>query len=507
MNVSGRVARGSFARVMRNAGWTMAAYVIPALVGLATIPPLLKGLGPERFGLLSLVYLLIGYLGPLDLGISRAGTRALARSFADKDRQEVGLVLWSGMTGLVIIGSVAGATVYLARHMLTHSIFGVEAPFDAEAASIIGVVGMAAPLLLLRGITHGAVEAAERFDLSGAVKVAFSLLNYTIPLAGLWLGWTLTQIVAGLMVTAALSVAAYLVLLHTFVGLPLRPRFSRSCLVRLFRFGSGVTLSSVAIVAVGQLDKLIVVAVLGLPALGIYAVAQEVASRLLLVPTAFAAAAFPQFSVESAHHAGGSLFARTTASAVIMVFLPAIIFIGAGPELLSMWLGPEFGASAGFILQILCLSIYTSVIGYIAFAFVQATGRPGTIAAIQWLQLPLFAMALWLLATWLGLAGVAIAVVLRTLVEVPVFVWLAARFDRSVVPALHSERSFHAILSGFLCLALALMVTAGWSSAHVRIGASAALTGAFIAYVWYVGPLRAEFEAVRARLHRQPVLQ
>jgi O-antigen/teichoic acid export membrane protein len=56
----------------RNTIWNLIGQLVPLLVGMVAIPPLVRGLGIDRFGLLSLVWVIIGYFSFFDLGLGRA---------------------------------------------------------------------------------------------------------------------------------------------------------------------------------------------------------------------------------------------------------------------------------------------------------------------------------------------------------------------------------------------------------------------------------------------------
>ena len=65
----------------RNAGLNLVASIIPLPLALIAIPLLLRGIGIEKFGILTIAWALIGYAGFLDLGICRAITKFCAESF------------------------------------------------------------------------------------------------------------------------------------------------------------------------------------------------------------------------------------------------------------------------------------------------------------------------------------------------------------------------------------------------------------------------------------------
>ena len=65
-------------RMARNAVWTLLSLGAPMLIALAAIPALIRTLGADRFGIVTLSWLLIGYCSLFDLGLGRALTRVVS---------------------------------------------------------------------------------------------------------------------------------------------------------------------------------------------------------------------------------------------------------------------------------------------------------------------------------------------------------------------------------------------------------------------------------------------
>jgi len=64
----------------RNTLLNLLGQAVPLLVGVLTIPFIVHGLGTERFGLLSLAWVILGYFTIFDLGLGRATTKPAAAS-------------------------------------------------------------------------------------------------------------------------------------------------------------------------------------------------------------------------------------------------------------------------------------------------------------------------------------------------------------------------------------------------------------------------------------------
>src|SRR5262249_43478477 len=62
--------------------WNLAGEALPALAAAASIPILVHRLGPQRFGALTLAWIVAGYFGLFDFGLGRALTKMMAEEFA-----------------------------------------------------------------------------------------------------------------------------------------------------------------------------------------------------------------------------------------------------------------------------------------------------------------------------------------------------------------------------------------------------------------------------------------
>jgi O-antigen/teichoic acid export membrane protein len=68
--------------VAKNTMYNLFGYGLPLLVAVLLIPPLIKGLGEEKFGILSLSWVIVGYFSFFDFGIGRALTKIIAEKIS-----------------------------------------------------------------------------------------------------------------------------------------------------------------------------------------------------------------------------------------------------------------------------------------------------------------------------------------------------------------------------------------------------------------------------------------
>ena len=81
----------------RNTLWNLAGSALPLLAGAALIPYTLAALGNEAFGVLTLIWGLIGYFSLFDLGVGRALTFKLSQLGATGQQADISATLRAGM--------------------------------------------------------------------------------------------------------------------------------------------------------------------------------------------------------------------------------------------------------------------------------------------------------------------------------------------------------------------------------------------------------------------------
>jgi len=73
----------------RNTILNFVGQALPLLVGFLTIPITIQWLGADRFGIISIVWVIIGYFGFFDLGLGRATTKFVAEAFGKGEFEKV----------------------------------------------------------------------------------------------------------------------------------------------------------------------------------------------------------------------------------------------------------------------------------------------------------------------------------------------------------------------------------------------------------------------------------
>lgn len=432
---------------------------LPLLVALAAVPFLVKRLGVDRFGLLSLAWLLVGYLSILDLGMGRALTYFVASRLGDERREEIGAAVATTLRLLLALGVGAAAVGLVAADFVVTRLLEVPRPLQAEAAAGLRLLALAVPAVLQTSALRGLLEARQRFGLATALRAPVGALTFLAPAA---VARVRPDLVAVLGALAALRVAAWL--LHSWACRRAEPgffeggRFERALVRPLLGLGGWMTVSNVVSPLMVSVDRLVLGGLLSLAAVAHYSVPAEIVGNLGLLPGAVAGVLFPAFASAGSREPGETerLLRRGVVYVLAAVGPVALAVVLLRREGLTLWLGAEFAAASAGVLAVLAVGYWINALARLPFWLLQGLGRPDLTAKLHLAELPLYVGGLLFAASRWGLAGVAAAWTLRVAADAALLVVVSGGLVPALRPAL--RRSALAAAGGAAVLLLAARV-------------------------------------------------
>lgn len=389
-------------------------------MAVITIPFVVRGLGTDRFGLLSMAWVVLGYFTIFDLGLGRATTKYVAEALGKGEAHRVRDIIWTAVTVQAIMGLVGGIVMLGITDLLVERVLNIPPELMDEARIAFHLLALSIPVVLISSSFSGALEAKQRFDLINAVRIPSSILTYLLPLIGLALGLDLPGIVA-LILLARFGALAAFVMMNLRINSELREySASLAMLSRLFAYGGWVTVSSVIGPILVYLDRFLIGSLLTISAVAYYTAPYEAVTRLWVISASLTMTLFPAFSTLQ----GGkdekrleALFARSV-KYILLATGPVVIMIWlfAG-EILYTWLGADFATESTSAMQILAFGVLINSFGQTPFAFLQGVGRPDLPAKFHLIELPVYIALAWILVSQFGIAGAAAAWTMRVALD------------------------------------------------------------------------------------------
>ena len=180
-------------------------------------------------------------------------------------------------------------------------------------------------------------------------------------------------------------------------------------------------------------DRFAIAALVSLAAASYYFVPQEIALRLLIIPSAIATTIFPMLARSGPDRRHHGRIAQGASLAVAATCLPLCAAIATFAEpLLAVWMGRAFADASGRVAACLAVGLFANCCAQVPFAWIQAAGRSDVTGKLHLLQLPAYAVLLLVLTWRFGIVGAAIAWSIRAVADAMLLYAASARLFAEV---------------------------------------------------------------------------
>jgi len=407
-------------RLVRNTALNLVGYCAPLIVAVFSIPPIVRGMGTDRFGILTLAWVLIGYLSLLDLGLSRALTKLVAEKLGAGSEEDIPSLIWTAIIVMFIIGVVLSLSVIPFLPWMVQDLLKIPHELEKETLNSFYLLAISIPIIITSVGFRGVLDAHQRFDLTNAVRIPLGIYSFSAPLLVLPLSKSLEPVVIVLLAGRAVACIVQMFLCFRIVpSLRYGFQLERKIVGPLISFGSWTTITNVINPLLVYLDRFFIGAVLSITAVAYYAMPSEIVTKLFLISGSMMAVLFPAFSTSFLQDRDRTilLFGRGVKYVFLLVFPVTLLFISLAGDCLLFWLGDDFAENSTAVLQWLSLGVFIYSLSQVPLALIHGAGRPDLTAKLHLLELPAYLLILWFMTTTFGILGTAIAWVIRTVLD------------------------------------------------------------------------------------------
>ncbi len=153
----------------------------PLIIALFTIPLLIKGLGIDRFGVLTLAWVVIGYFSLFDFGLGRALTKLVAEKLGEGRDGEIPTLVWTALFLMLCFGLVGALFLAVLSPWLVNTALKVPEPLRPETIQSFYLLAASIPIVISTTGLRGILEAQQRFGLVNTVRIFMGIFTYLGP--------------------------------------------------------------------------------------------------------------------------------------------------------------------------------------------------------------------------------------------------------------------------------------------------------------------------------------
>lgn len=332
-----------------------------ALMGLAFVPFYIRLMGVESYGIVGVFTSMMGMLAVLDLGLSQAMSREMARLVSDErnskrmvDTARTLEVIYWGVALLVGL-MMALVSNFIAYHWLNPEHLSREELQQALWIMAL-VIALRWPVALYMGGLNGLQRQVRLNILLSAVATvqgigALALLWFVAPTINVFFWW---QALMALVQIIVLRITLWRSLPTVEGG-----AFNKAVLGNIWRFAAGMSGISLLATILTQVDKLILSKILSLSEFGFYTFAATVAAVLFRLIGPVFTAYYPRLTELVAKNDQPELINTYHQACQLMavVVLPiAFVLAFFSKEILEIWThNPDVVSNASMLVSLLTI--------------------------------------------------------------------------------------------------------------------------------------------------------
>lgn len=383
----------------RNILFAYLGVAVPALVALLLYPSLIRNLGVDRFGALSLVLSIAIFFGSFDFGVGLAVTRYVARldgrnRSKEAIRRLVGHAIWlQSIIGILV-------AVFL---LSVHQIWGLfRAPPGAglteEFNRALLWLAVSIPLALTAGVVRCGLEGIGRYGIANALRAPASIGIFAVPIATSFITTRIDILIFTMLVTRVATTLGFMIVWSTIIPCNASQRHSLINLRRhakvLLNYGGWVMVGTAAggMIVLGVLDRTLIARLLDVSTLIYYAVPSDVIIRGLLIPSAIASVLITALTKTVVANIQLAPKVHFNAMGVIASQVgPIVVLLVINADwLLGMLTHQPVAETSVQIFKGMATGYFIHAIAHVPYCGLQAAGAPKAASLRHLVQLPVY---------------------------------------------------------------------------------------------------------------------
>lgn len=413
--------------------WNFIGSVFPMLVGLVCIPYLIKNIGVERFGVLTLIWTLIGYFSIFDFGIGRALTFSVSNFKIETDPANLHRSISSGLKLLLITGIIGGIILASISSKLGYSWLNTNKFLREESFYSILIAALAIPFTTYTSGIKGILEGFEDFKNVNILKLCLGILNFALPVLSVYIfGKSLIFIVINLVSIRFIILVVHLIVLNNKISLRkiiFFRNYEKKIDKKILRFGAWMTLSNIISPLMVNADRFLISYILGASIVAFYTIPFDLIIRLLIIPASLTSVLFPRFALllSSSSNEIDTLYSKSIKNVFVLMLLLTIIIIVFSELGLELWINEDVASKSYKLLIVLSIGVFFNSLAQVPHSLIQAAGKVKLTSILHLVEFVIYSILLFCLLKYFGLLGAGVAFVLRTIIDFVLLSLMAKR--------------------------------------------------------------------------------
>ncbi len=417
-------------RLMKNIIWNFIGQIWLVILGFFATPFIIRTLNVNFYGLYSLLGVIIGYFSFLQFGLGTAEVKFIAQYYANGESEKIRRVFWVCVIVYFFLGLAGTVLITFFSRFLAFKIFKITPDLIDTAVFVFRIGSLGFLVLMIMSVIAGVIQAIGGFGLLNRVGIFMGTLQIGAAILLLKLGFSLKEVIMSNLLVQVLGLYILWEAARKILPYLSRPVWDREYLVKLFKFGGFVSVSSIMTPILLNIEKLFLTSLRPLANLTYYVVPFGLIDKLSLIRSSFSSVLFPAFSSlqgEEDNKLNRDLHERSALYIFFFYSFFLVFFLILGKEFLNAWIGGNFAFNSARFLKILALAGLINSLAVPSLNALQGLNKPHIPALFHVIETVLYVPCAYLLISRYGGAGAALAWFFRVLLDTLLLNWASCR--------------------------------------------------------------------------------
>ena len=393
-------------------------------------PLVVHSIGLEAYGLWAILGSAVNYFALLDFGVGSSFVKYLAEFLERREHDRVREVMTFGCLFYLAMGVVFLPVVhFVGPHILSY--LRLDPGYSSAANELLLLVVAYFVLSNALGIFGSFIVAMQRTDIAGLIDTCYLIVYGVSLVLLLHLHYGVYALAYAIFCALGCTSIVRIALVYRMFGNPWSNplRLERHLLGRVFRFGLWMQINALTAVINLETDRIILGTFVSVVSAGYYELGSKLAALGRILPSTLLAPLLPAASAFDGRQDSDRLntvYVRGTRYLALATFVIAGFLIGAGAQVLQVWMGRSY-PYVTLVMGALLISYAINNLTGVGTTIVRATAQPYYETYYSVVGAVINVAATLILTPIFGLMGVVGGTVIGNVCGSLYFLWLFHR--------------------------------------------------------------------------------
>lgn len=417
-------------RVMAGSISTLFTRLFALSLGFFLTPLVIHSIGLEAYGLWAIVGAAVNYFALLDCGVGSGFVKYLAEFLERREHGQVRQVMTFGFLFYLAIGvAVLPVIRLLGPHIVSY--LRLDPRYTSAASDLLLLAIAYFVISNAFGIFGAFIIAMQRTEVAGFIDAGYQVVYAVSLVLLLAMHYGVYALPAAIFCALICTSIIRIGLVYRMFGNPFSNpfRLERALLKRVFSFGLWMQVNALTAVINLETDRIILGTFVSVLSAGYYELGNKLAGLARILPQTLLAPLLPAASAFDGRRDGARLntvYVRGTRYLALATFAIAGFLIGAGAQILQVWMGRSY-PYVTIVMAALLVSFAINNLTGVGTTIVRATAQPYYETYYAVVGAVINISATLILTPFFGLMGVVAGTVIGQVCGSLYFLWLFHR--------------------------------------------------------------------------------